>query len=41
MVTKGNGVRGGQDGKGGQLNGDCWKLNFGGEHTEVYTEVEI
>ena len=24
-----------------QLYGDEWKLNFGGEHATVYTEVEI
>ena len=24
----------------GQLYGDKWKLNFGGEHAAVFTEVE-
>ena len=28
-------------GKGDQPYGDKWKLNFGGEHTIVYTKVEI
>ena len=27
-------------GKGGQLYGDRWKLNFGGEHAVGYTEIK-
>lgn len=28
-------------GKEGQLYGDGWKLDFGGENTVVYTEVKL
>ena len=38
---RGRARREGKMGKGGQLYGDGWKSNFGGEHTVVYTEVEI
>ena len=45
MVTRGE-VAGGVGrrwwkGKEGQLYGDGWKLNFGGEHTVMYKEVDI
>ena len=41
MVTRGEGVRGGKLCKGVYIYGKGWKLDFGGEHTMEYTDIEL
>lgn len=41
-MSRGKGTWGeGEMSKGGQLCGNGWELDFGGEHVVGYTEVEL
>lgn len=41
VVTRGEGLGWGEMANGGQIYGDGWKPDFGGEQAIVYTDIKL